>query len=114
MNIMSTQTSKKHRKLGTLVLSALLAASIGGLAAAPARADNDEAIALGLARTGRAVARSRRSAPDGPRARAGARRDDPRRPSYLPRSERVARPFAPTERAIPALSCRFAAGPAST
>jgi hypothetical protein len=42
MNTVTTQTTKKHRKLGTLVLSALLAASIGGLAAAPARADNDD------------------------------------------------------------------------
>jgi len=42
MNTVTTQTSKKHRKLGTLVLSVLLAASIGGLAAAPARADNDD------------------------------------------------------------------------
>ena len=42
MNTVTTQTSKKNRKLGTIVLTAALAALTGGLAAAPARADNDD------------------------------------------------------------------------
>jgi hypothetical protein len=42
MNTVTAQTSKKHRRLGTLVLSAALATVIGGLAAAPARADGDD------------------------------------------------------------------------
>jgi hypothetical protein len=42
MNTVTTQTSKKSRKLGTIVLTAVLAGLIGGLASVPARADNDD------------------------------------------------------------------------
>ncbi len=42
MNTVTTQNSKKSRKLGTIVLTAVLAALIGGLASVPARANNDD------------------------------------------------------------------------
>ena len=42
MNVTATPTGKKRRRIGAIAISATLAAAIGGLAAMPARADDDD------------------------------------------------------------------------